>query len=194
MFRCVRSERDLRARSLLRRWGLTPAEGYALAAVRDPDRVAIIDDRGPVTFAEVDRRSDALACALHRAGIDHRATVAIMCRNHRWSIQATVACRRLGANMVHLEPEDTASRLADIVARADPHALIYDEEFSELLQPVGRGRRHFIAWCHPDRPARCPLLDELIAREDSVALAPPCEPGTSTLLLAGQARSARPSD
>jgi fatty-acyl-CoA synthase len=146
---------------------VTSAAAYGLAAIRYPERVAIIDDRGPLTFAEVQWRTNALACALRRAGLDHRDTVAIMCRNHRWSIEATVACCKVGANIVHLDPADAASRIADIVGHENPHALIYDEEFSELLHPVGRGRNHFIAWCDPDRPARCPLLDELIAREGS---------------------------
>jgi acyl-CoA synthetase (AMP-forming)/AMP-acid ligase II len=168
----------------MRRWGLTPAAGYALAAIRFPDRVAIVDERGPLTFTEVHRRSDALACALGRAAIDHRDTVAIMCRNHRWFVEATVACSKLGANVLYLDPADGASRLAEVVKREDPHALIYDEEFSELLRPVGRGRRHFIAWCDADRPARCPLLEELIAREGSVALAPPRKGRASSVLLA----------
>jgi fatty-acyl-CoA synthase len=167
----------------VRRRGLTPAAGYALAAIRYPDRVAIVDDRGPLTFAEVDRRSEALASAFHRAGIGHRDTVAIMCRNHRWFVEATVACRRLGANMLYLDAEDTPSGLAGVVASENPHALIYDEEFSELLQPVGRGRRHFIAWCDRDRPARCPVLEELIAREGVVATTPPRNGRASTVLL-----------
>jgi fatty-acyl-CoA synthase len=183
-----------RARSLVRRWGLTPAAGYALAAIRYPDRVAIVDDRGPLTFAEVHRRSDALAGALHRAGIDHQDTVAIMCGNHRWFIEATVACCKLGANILYLDPADAGSRLAEIVRREDPHALIYDEEFSELLHPVGRGRRHFIAWCDADRPARCPLLEELIAREGSVSLAPRWTGRASTVLVSHPSRSADGAD
>jgi acyl-CoA synthetase (AMP-forming)/AMP-acid ligase II len=180
----MRPDKCLRARSLVRRWGLTPAAAYGLAAIRHPDRAAIIDDRGPLTFAEVDRRANALAYALRRANIDHRDTVAIMCRNHRWFIEATVACCKLGANILYLDPSDSASRRADLVRSEDAHALIYDEEFSELLQPVGRGRQHFIAWCDADRPALCPLIEELIAREGLAAVPPPRKGSASTVLLA----------
>jgi fatty-acyl-CoA synthase len=179
----MRPDKFVRARSLVRRWGLTPAAAYGLAAISYPDRAAIIDDRGPLTFAEVDRRTDALAHALRRAAIDHRDTVAIMCRNHRWFVEATVACSKLGANILYLDPADAAARLADVIRRESPQALIYDEEFSERLQPVGRGRKHFIAWCDDDRPARCPLLEELIAREGSLASAPPGRSRASMVLL-----------
>ena len=140
----MRPDKSLRARSLLRRWGLTPGAAYGLAAIRYPDRAAIIDERGPLTFAEVHRRTDALAHAFRATGIDHRDTVAIMCRNHRGFIEATVACSKLGANVLYLDPGATASTLAGAVGREDPHALIYDEEFSERLRPLGHGRRRFI--------------------------------------------------
>ncbi|MFI4977796.1 MAG: AMP-binding protein [Solirubrobacterales bacterium] len=180
----MRPDKSLRARSLISRWGLTPAAAYGLAAIRYPDRAAIIDERGPLTFAEVHRRTDALAHALGATAIEHRDTVAIMCRNHRGLIEATVACSKLGANVLYLDPGAAASTLADVVAREDPHALIYDEEFSELLRPLGHRRRRFIAWCDPGRHSRYPLLEELIARQGSVLLAPPGRGKESSVTLA----------
>jgi fatty-acyl-CoA synthase len=167
----------------VRGWGLTPAAAYGLAAIRHPERAAIVDDHGPLTFAEVDRRTDALAYALRRAGIDRRDTVAIMCRNHRWFVEATVACSTLGADILYLDPADSPSSRAERIRREDPQALIYDEEFSDRLHPVGRGRMHFIASCDADRPALCPVLEELIAREGSLAAAAPGRSRASRVLL-----------
>ena len=180
----MRPDKSLRARSLLRRFGLTPAAAYGLSAIRHPDRVAIVDDRGPLTFREVDRRSNALAHALARAAVDHRDTVAIMCRNHRWLVEASVAAGKLGANILYLDPAGDPAARAELIRREDPDALIYDEEYSELMEPVGRGRTHLIAWCDAHRPARCPVLEEVIAREGSVAVPPPGRPWTSTVLVA----------
>jgi acyl-CoA synthetase (AMP-forming)/AMP-acid ligase II len=179
----MRPDKCFHARSLVRRWGLTPAAAYGLTAIRDPDRVAIIDERGPLTFAEVHRRTDALAHAFRSTAIDHRDTVAIMCRNHRGFIEATVACSKLGANVLYLDPAATPSTIAEIVGREDPHALIYDEEFSELLRPVGDHRRRFVAWCDAGHHAPDPSLEDLIAREGLVTLEPPGE-GRSTVMLA----------
>jgi acyl-CoA synthetase (AMP-forming)/AMP-acid ligase II len=47
--------------------------GYAIAAIRDPRGVAIIDELGQVTFADVHRRTNALANAFRARGIG-RAT------------------------------------------------------------------------------------------------------------------------
>jgi fatty-acyl-CoA synthase len=51
------------------RWGLSMATGYAAGAARHPDRAAVVDDRGMLTFAQVHQRSDRLARALADRGV-----------------------------------------------------------------------------------------------------------------------------
>ena len=65
----TRPDRALRSLGALRRWGATPAAAYTGSAIRYPDRAAIVDERGTLTFAEVHRRTNALANELRRAGI-----------------------------------------------------------------------------------------------------------------------------
>ena len=48
----------------LLRWGPTPATGYAISALRTPDRAAIHDDRGTITFGELQSQTNALAHGL----------------------------------------------------------------------------------------------------------------------------------
>ena len=79
------------------RLGASPALGSISNAITAPDRVAIVDDVGSLTWAETHRRSNALARALRDEGVDVGAGVAIMCRNHRYFIEATMACAKLGA-------------------------------------------------------------------------------------------------
>jgi hypothetical protein len=74
-----------------------------------------------------------LAHGLHAAGIEDRHTVAIMCRTHRGLIEATVACSKLRADVLYPDPEIAPGALKGLLDSQDPHALIYDEEFSELL-------------------------------------------------------------
>jgi hypothetical protein len=66
----VRPDRLVGMALALARWGITPATGYAAGAARTPDRAALVDDLGVLTFREVDRRSDRIAasCAPRRAG------------------------------------------------------------------------------------------------------------------------------
>src|SRR6516165_6528474 len=78
----TRPDKVVRSLAALRRWGPTAAAAYAGSAVRYPDKSAIVDDKGTLTFAEVHRRTNALAHALREAGICEQDGVAIMCRNH----------------------------------------------------------------------------------------------------------------
>jgi AcrR family transcriptional regulator len=87
MPRPTRPDKLLRALVVLRRWGLTPAAVYGVAANLCPERAAIVDELGALSFEQVNRRTNALARALRAAGVGEHDTVAIMCRNHRGFIR-----------------------------------------------------------------------------------------------------------
>jgi fatty-acyl-CoA synthase len=185
MLRPMRPDKLLRTVGVLQRWGLTPAAAYAVGAIRDPGRTAIVDEHGALSFAEVEARTNALANALAR-GVCAGDTVSIMCRNHRGFIEATVACSKLGASARYLDTTLAPSRLATVLARADPAALIYDEEFAPLMPPTPPHCRHVIAWCEQGpRRSPEPLLEELIAAGDVSALEPAREPSGVAVLTAG---------
>jgi acyl-CoA synthetase (AMP-forming)/AMP-acid ligase II len=175
----------------MRRWGRTPAAAYAGGAIRHPGRTAIVDERGTLTFAEVDRRTNALARELGRAGIGEKDGVAIMCRNHRGFIEATVACSKLGAGMLYLNTAFAAPQIADVIEREGPVAVIYDEEFAGLVDDGAAEKLRFIAWGEEGSSSRRakdrtdPHLDALIARGDDSELSPPLERGRVVLLTSG---------
>ncbi len=119
------------------------------------------------------RRTNALARELRRAGISEGDGVAIMCRNHRGFIEATVACSKLGAGALYLNTAFAGPQITDVLEREDPVAVIYDEEFSGLVSDGAARRIRFIAWREPAGPSvhtpavrPSPLLEELIARGD----------------------------
>ena len=91
-----RPDRALRAIVGLHRWGPTLAAGYLGAAARYPQAPAVIDELGSLTFAEVERRTNSLARGLAGYGIRAGDGVAIMCRNHRGFVEASVACSKPG--------------------------------------------------------------------------------------------------
>jgi acyl-CoA synthetase (AMP-forming)/AMP-acid ligase II len=180
----MRPDKLLRTLAVLHRWGLTPAGAYGVAAMRYPERAAIIDERGALTFADVQRRTNALARAFRAAGVGEQDAVAIMCRNHRGFIDATVACSKLGANVLYLDAQLPAPRIAAVLTRADPVALIYDEEFSALMPRAHAGCKRFIAWCEPNGQPPQPPLEDVIARGDTSELTPPREGRTVAVLTA----------
>jgi fatty-acyl-CoA synthase len=185
MLKPTRPDRAVRSAAALRRWGPTPAAAYAGAAIRFPDREAIVDDRGTLTFAEVQRRTNALAAELANAGIGEGDGVAIMCRNHRGFVEATVACAKLGASALYLNTAFAGPQLADVLEREQPVAVIYDEEFAGLIATGAEGRSRFVAWHEPGTPADDPLLEDLIERGDPCELPAPQERGRVVILTSG---------
>ena len=191
MVQAVRPDKALRSLGVLHRWGPTSAAAYMGGAIRYPDRTAIVDERGTLTFAEMDRRTNALAHELSRAGIGERDGVAIMCRNHRGFVEATVACSKLGTGMLYLNTAFAGPQIADVIEREGPVAVIYDEEFQGLVQEGAEGKLRFIAGIGGDgdrgraNSSSDPRLDDLIARGDESDLNPPIERGRVIILTSG---------
>ncbi|HEV3322321.1 MAG TPA: acyl-CoA synthetase [Solirubrobacteraceae bacterium] len=186
--RVERPDKVARALATLRRWGSSSAAAYAISAIRYPERVAIVDERGALTFAEVDARTNALARALSAAGVGEQDGVAIMCRNHRGFIEATVACAKLGASVLYLNTAFAGPQIADVLRREAPVALIYDEEFSDLVRVGSEGMRRFVSWREPEGNGAGdgdPWVEELIARGDTASLRPPAEKGRVVILTSG---------
>jgi acyl-CoA synthetase (AMP-forming)/AMP-acid ligase II len=156
-----RPDKAVRALATLRRWGSSSAAAYAISAIRYPERLAIVDERGALTFAEVDARTNALARALRAAGVGEQDGVALMCRNHRGFIEATVACAKLGASVLYLNTAFAGPQIADVLRREAPVALIYDEEFADLVREGSEGMRRFVSWREPRvrRAAKSPMQD-----------------------------------
>ena len=169
-----RPDRFLGLIQALRKWGNTPAAGYAAAAVRYPDEDAIIDELGRLTFAEVEDRTNRMANAFADAGLSEGDKVGLMCRNHRGFIEATVALSKLGCTVLYLNTAFAGPQLAEVVKREKPKAIIYDEEFTELLEEAGKRRKRFIAW-HDSDKTDDPTLDELIEQGDPSEPVPPSE-------------------
>ncbi|HTD09812.1 MAG TPA: acyl-CoA synthetase [Solirubrobacteraceae bacterium] len=190
MFEPTRPDRLVASLSALRRWGATPAGAYTGAAARYPERPAVIDERGSLTFKQLHLRTNALARELHKAGISEGDGVAIMCRNQRGFIEATAACSKLGAGALYLNTAFAGPQIADVIRREDPVAVIYDEEFSGLVSDGAADRIRFVAWSEPraegERAADdVATLEQLIARGDDSDLTPPIEKGRIVILTSG---------
>jgi acyl-CoA synthetase (AMP-forming)/AMP-acid ligase II len=180
-----RPDRTVRTLATLRKWGSSSAAAYTASAIRYPDRVAIVDERGTLTFPEVDARTNALAHALRAAGVGEGDGVAIMCRNHRGFIEATLACSKLGASVVYLNTAFAGPQIADVLRREGPTALIYDEEFAGLVSGGSEGLKRFVSWVEQGGTPGDPLVEEMIERGDPSPLQPPTEKGRVVILTSG---------
>ncbi len=169
------------ARTLVQ-WGTGPAGGFATLAVRYPDRLGLVDELGSLTFGELHRRSNALARALAERGVGEGDNVAIMCRNHRGFVDATLAVNKLGADVLYLNTAFAGPQLADVLEREQPTLVIHDEEFTELLAGAPGGER-IVAWTETDAPEV--TLECLIARGDAADVPAPSRRGRLIILTSG---------
>jgi acyl-CoA synthetase (AMP-forming)/AMP-acid ligase II len=185
VLRPTRPDKLVQVAQALRRWGPTPAAGYTISAIRHPDDIAIIDERGTLSFADVHRRTNALAHALADAGVKEGDGVAMMCRNHRGFIDATVACSKLAANSLYLNTAFAGPQITDVVEREQPVALIYDAEFEALTRDAGLRRKRFIAWHDGDQKPKDPRLEDLIDGGDVSDVTPPAHKGRVVILTSG---------
>jgi acyl-CoA synthetase (AMP-forming)/AMP-acid ligase II len=183
--RPTRPDRLLRAGLALVKWGPTPAAGYAASAARHPDETAIIDELGTLTFRQVHERSNALAAQLHRRGIGEGDAVAILARNHRGFVDAVVALSKLGCHSLFLNTMFAGPQITDVCERERPVAIIYDEEFQELVQDALADRQGFVAWADGDTAHDDPLIEDLIARGGIGDPPAPSEKGRVVILTSG---------
>lgn len=167
---------------ILKQWGTGPAGGFATLALIDPNRVALVDELGELTFADLHRRSNALARGLAGLGVAEGDSVAVMCRNHRGFVDATIAIAKLGADILYLNTAFAGPQLVDVLEREAPSAVIHDEEFTDLLGQADLERR-VLAWIDSDD--HDVTLETLIRDHDDADVDPPQRHARIVILTSG---------
>jgi fatty-acyl-CoA synthase len=166
----------------LKEWGTGPAGGFTAMAVRDPDRLGIVDELGSLTFGELHRRSNALARALAERGVAEGDSVAVMCRNHRGFVDACVATAKLGADILLLNTAFAGPQLVDVLEREGPSVVVHDQEFTGLLADAKAGVR-VLGWV--DEETELESMEALIAAYDDADLDAPDHHTRIVILTSG---------
>ncbi len=182
----MRPDRAVRIAFAARNWGLTPGALIAVGEARHPDRPAIIDDAGTLTYAEADRQSSAIGAGLGALGVTEGDAVALLARNHRGFVLAMAAAAKLGCDLLLLNTGFSGPQIADVCRREQPSVLVYDEEFTDLVAEAATNRRRVLA----DGPAGpvsvdSPSLASLAAEFAGRAPATPGRAGKLTILTSG---------
>ena len=141
------------------RWGPTVAAPYAASALASPNRTAVIDDSGDVSYADLDRRSTQLAKGLHRLGVRRGERLGIACRNHRDFIELTVAAAKAGLGVVYLNTSFAAPQMREVVGREGLAVLALDLDLLHLIDHGAFDAPVIIAG--PDEPTRTALADNV---------------------------------
>ena len=170
----------------LDRYGVMGA-AVTLAAIRNGDRAALVDELGSLTYEQMDRRSNALANALRARGVGPGSGVGILCRNHRGAYDASYAVLKLGGRALYLNTDFSAPQASEVCAREGVEALIYDEEFAPVTGKVKVPSGRFVAWS--DDPAKAagdgPTIESLIGGGNPEPPPPPDKQGNVIILTSG---------
>ncbi|WP_338070999.1 AMP-binding protein [Actinomadura bangladeshensis] len=151
----IRPDRAARLLLPYLRFGPVPATLGAMSALRFPERTALIDELGALSYAELEQHAASLATALKgrlksrpkgrlRDGPDGR--VGILCRNHRGFVEAVLAASRLGNDVVLLNTDFSATQLGKVAEREGIDLIIHDEEFTPTLNNTPFTGQRLVAW------------------------------------------------
>ncbi len=133
-----RPDRLPRSLVALAPWGTTLAGAVAAAAARYPHRPAVIDESGPLPYAELWERSRRLAAALATVeGAGPGTGIGILGRNHRGFVEWLVAASATGADVVLLNTGFAAPQLADVVQHERVGLVLHDDEFAPVVEGCG---------------------------------------------------------
>lgn len=98
-----------------------------------PDKVAVHDRSGSLTFKELDRRTNRAAHALWANGLRGGDSVAMLLRNGREMVELMLAAQKLGIVASPLNTWAKPKELAVLLEQAAPSLLVYDTAHGEQL-------------------------------------------------------------
>jgi acyl-CoA synthetase (AMP-forming)/AMP-acid ligase II len=162
------------------------AGAVRMSSRRDTGKPGLVDERGPLTFTQLERRSNALARAWADRGLGADSVIGVLCRDHRGLVDAMLAAGKLGARLLLMNTGFAKPQFVDVTNREQVSALVYDEEFTELLSAIGQDVPRYLGWVD-DGPTGgdIPTLEELITGTDDRPPANPAKPGGFVLLTSG---------
>ena len=114
---------------------------FAIAAARWPDRTAIIDDDGALSYRELQSKIESLAGELYRDELGARQAVGIMCRNGRDFVAAVFATGLVGADIVLVNTEFRSDALSGALSSHQVTTVFCDNEFAERIRDAHESRR-----------------------------------------------------
>jgi fatty-acyl-CoA synthase len=170
----------------LRKWGefgMLPA----LNARRTPNRAALIDEDGELSYRELDEAVHAVANGLIEKGVRGGDGVAILARNHRWFVIANYGAARAGARIILLNSEFSGPQIKEVSEREGAKVIIYDDEYTQAVSKAepSLGKLRALG-VNPDSDEPSGSTDETLAEliaRSSKAAAPKATKHASIIIL-----------
>lgn len=154
---------------------------------RYADLPAVVDERGTLTYKQVDDQSWALAHGLQGLGLKEGSVVGLLCRDHRGLIVAMAGCGKLGVRLVLMNTGFAKPQFAEVCAREGVSVVMHDSEFLGLLDALPAELPRVLTWVDDDAelPDGAQTIDDIVAANPTGPLPPPSKPGGSVILTSG---------
>src|SRR5579875_3616974 len=150
------------------------AGALGAGALRHPDRVAVRDDRGELTYGQLERRSNALAHAWRARGLRAGDGVGLLVRNHAGFLEAAFAAAKCGAKLVALNTAFAPPQVRDVIAREGVDLLVADDDLMAALDGLPLRLGAVRAWAQGDDQLHS--IDSLVAAADPGPVPRPARP------------------
>ncbi|RMI33792.1 non-ribosomal peptide synthetase, partial [Actinomadura harenae] len=156
------------------------AELFARQAAWTPRAPALLTDRGPVDYAELDRRSAALAAELAARGVGPESRVGVLLPRGPDLVTALLAVWRVGGAYVPLDPEHPARRSAQVLQDTAPAVLVTGSDVRVRPSDLGA-----------DAPV-VHVEDAYAGHRDAPRTIVPADPDTAAYVLHTSGSTGRP--
>ncbi|WP_369829622.1 AMP-binding protein [Mycobacterium sp. E787] len=123
-----------------RRGGTNPYTLLGVTAARWPNRAAIVDDDGALTYRDLRSEAEALARELSAAGAGPGRAVGVMCRNGRGFVKAFFAAALVGADVVLVNTDFRTDALAVALSAHRITTVVADDEFTERVRAAAEAQ------------------------------------------------------
>ena len=126
---------------------MRPIDYFDIAADARAAHLAVVDGTTRLTFGELRRLSDAIACGL--GGLDtpeQPRRIAILSRNDHRVIACALATMRAGHTIVPIHAQSTPDDIAAALARASPDYVFYHSSLCGHLQGFRHTAAHAVTW------------------------------------------------
>ncbi|VWX59934.1 Acyl-CoA synthetase (AMP-forming)/AMP-acid ligase II [Burkholderiales bacterium 8X] len=111
------------------------AELVGLHAAEAPDRIALIDPAGTLSYGELDALMDRIAASLQRDGLEPGGAIAICAASSARYAALFLGALRAGVVVAPLAPGSSPESLARMMADADARLLFLDAAAAEVIGP-----------------------------------------------------------
>ncbi|QNG19373.1 acyl-CoA synthetase [Rhodococcus triatomae] len=159
-----------------------PVHAHAAAGL---EADALVDERGPLTYRDLENQSNALVRAWRADGITTGTVMGAMCRNSRGLILTMLAAAKAGNKLVLMNTGFAGPQLVDVAAREKVGAFVYDDEFSSVAAALADDVLRYRSWPEAGTVSEVTTLDEAIESQSTSSLAAPSSPGGFVLLTSG---------